>query len=842
LNIISSSNFTDHTQITTILPKSAQSHPKIAIEGNAELDSFPDKSGLGTLADPYIIANYTIDAANSGSGVSIQNIDRYLILQNLTISNSAGYGTGSGIYLNNVTNVQIDSCQTPSNYHGIYLVNSANCTIANNTISDSTYGVRLASSENISLFDNRMIGGGLYLEGDLDSQVSHTSSNNSVNNRLLFWYVNETGLSAANFTSAGQIILVNCTDADISDQNLTAATIGLQLLSTKDSRITNVTANEGVYGFYFDTEARNNTIVNCTTSGNSFYGQFLDSSNTTVINCTAFENNYHGFLLDFPGEFNNIINSKASNNNGNGIRISNSVNNTITNCTTSGNAQYGLEIFSSEFNTIVNCTLSTNTQKGLYLRYSDQNAIINCTISDNFGYGVHLDDSHSNILSNCTSMGNSFYGIYLDKSNSNDILNATISDNTNGGLVLSSSDGNEIGYCKAWNNPYGYYLYDSSYNHISYSTAINNQMHGIYLYSFSQHNTLSNCFIDANTHTGIRIQYAANWNQISNCSASNSQYGLSIDESYYNDITQNDIYDNENGFYLINSAFDNVFWNNWILRNSLNQAEDNSGINQWDHAGTGNYWDDYFDRYPSAIIVDGYWSIPYSLNGSAGAQDNFPLAAASVVPGPPSVLTLNQTIYNSSLLIKWTAVSDTTSYNVYVNGTLNATTSTTQQLVHLGTKGMYEITVTAVNASGESVPSNAIMIIVANPPPVPEPPIILTPEQTIPNTSLLVEWTAVPEATSYNIYVNGTLNATTSITQQLIYLGMNGTYEITVSAVNASGESDPSSAVVIVVAIPLETDPSSTISSYPIEYMLIFAVITSMKLLPRKRKLKKIQN
>ncbi|MHA1453796.1 MAG: right-handed parallel beta-helix repeat-containing protein, partial [Promethearchaeota archaeon] len=612
--------------------KSANNLPKIQIDGNSQLDDFENKTGLGSIDNPYIIENYTIDAGNIGSAVSIQNTDRYVVLSNLTVTNSAGYGTGSGIYFKNVTNGQIELCQTPSNYHGLYFDSCNNISITYNNVSDCIYGVRLDDSHNATLTDNNLTGCGLYLEGDLDSQVSHTSSNNLVNNQPLYWYVNETDLDAVNFTSAGQVVLVNCNDTIISDLNVSAATVGLHLLSTNDCVITNVTSDDGVYGFHFDSESRNNTATNCHTSRNRFYGQFLDSSNTTIVNCTATFNNFYGFLLDFPGEFNQIVNSTASNNSDDGIRISNSANNTIDNCTMTGNSDYGIQIFSSEDNTVEDCTISGNTKEGLYLRNSDLNIINNCSISGNTDDGVYLEDSHNNNLTGCTTSGNSYYGMYLDNSNSNDIEKCIIFDNTNGGLVLSSSGGNTILNCSTWNNQYGYFLYDSSYNTITNCSTINSLLHGFYLYYFSQHNTLFNCTANASAMTGIRVQYATNWNTIMNCTSSNNQYGLSIDESYYNDITQNELSLNEYGVYLINSAFDNVFWKNKILNNSFHQALDNSGTNQWNFSGHGNFWSDYRIRYPSAIDLGGYWNIPYSINGSAGAQDNYPLVITIGIP------------------------------------------------------------------------------------------------------------------------------------------------------------------------------------------------------------------
>ena len=172
---------------------------------------------------------------------------------------------------------------------------------------------------------------------------------------------------------------------------------------------------------------------------------------------------------------------------------------------------------------------------------------------------------------------------------------------------------------------------------------------------------------------------------------------------------------------------------------------------------------------------------------------------------------------------------------------MKATTSDTQQLLALRTDGTYEIAVTAVNATGESELSTAISIVVAIPPALLDPPSLLTSEQTITNGSLTIEWTTVPGATSYNVYVNGTLNATTSITQQLIELGTNGTYEITVTAVNATGESEQSTAISIVVAIPpgIQSSPVINLEFLILTASITTASITAIIILARKRKKQK---
>ena len=115
------------------------------------------------------------------------------------------------------------------------------------------------------------------------------------------------------------------------------------------------------------------------------------------------------------------------------------------------------------------------------------------------------------------------------------------------------------------------------------------------------------------------------------------------------------------------------------------------------------------------------------------------------------------------------------SYRIYINGTLNETTASTTRLVLFHNNGTYLIAITAVNASGESSLSKSIMIIIEIPPnsflPIsylPDVPLWITGNQTIRNNNLIVSWNEVKEASFYRIYVNGSINETTTSASQLI--------------------------------------------------------------------------
>jgi len=170
---------------TFLLPQSAEKVSPIYIDGNTDLDNFSNKTGSGTLDDPYIIKNLEIDAASIGSCIEIKNTDRYLIIKNCTIENSGILSNESdaGIVIDHCININITECFLINNLFGIYLRTSNNNSITLNTISNSSEdGIRLwisssniISSNNLSFTD----GSGIFLLG---SSTNNIVSYNNVTN------------------------------------------------------------------------------------------------------------------------------------------------------------------------------------------------------------------------------------------------------------------------------------------------------------------------------------------------------------------------------------------------------------------------------------------------------------------------------------------------------------------------------------------------------------------------------------------------------------------------------------------------------------------------------------
>jgi parallel beta-helix repeat protein len=115
-------------------------HDPISIAGDIELDAFPDKTGNGTIIDPYVIKNLEINATGVFEAIEIQNTSKVVTIFNCTLTTSAI--APAGIFLNNVSYITIINNTINNNNDGIYINNSRNCTIIDNDILENISIIR----------------------------------------------------------------------------------------------------------------------------------------------------------------------------------------------------------------------------------------------------------------------------------------------------------------------------------------------------------------------------------------------------------------------------------------------------------------------------------------------------------------------------------------------------------------------------------------------------------------------------------------------------------------------------------------------------------------------------
>ena len=75
-------------------------HAAISIDGNAALIAFPDKTGNGTISNPYIIEDLEIILGGSGYCIEIRNTNLYLTINNCTLDGQYGILFSNTEYLN----------------------------------------------------------------------------------------------------------------------------------------------------------------------------------------------------------------------------------------------------------------------------------------------------------------------------------------------------------------------------------------------------------------------------------------------------------------------------------------------------------------------------------------------------------------------------------------------------------------------------------------------------------------------------------------------------------------------------------------------------------------------
>ncbi|RLG27722.1 hypothetical protein DRO03_11505, partial [Methanosarcinales archaeon] len=151
----------------------------------------------------------------------------------------------------------------------------------------------------------------------------------------------------------------------------------------------------------------------------------------------AMSSPYAGIYLDGV-DYCNIYENNCSNN-GRGIYLHSSSNNTLVNNTADSNNDYGISLHYSSNNMLANNTADSNNDCGIYLHSSSNNTLTSNTADSNNAYGIYLYYSRNNTLTSNNADSNDYYGISLYYSSDNTLTSNTMSGNTYNFYVFGSS-------------------------------------------------------------------------------------------------------------------------------------------------------------------------------------------------------------------------------------------------------------------------------------------------------------------------------------------------------------------------------------------------------------------
>ncbi len=176
-----------------------------------------------------------------------------------------------------------------------------------------------------------------------------------------------------------------------------------------------------------------------------------------VVNIIANKVNVSGFEIKNSGiewgdigiEINSdcvVVFGNIITNNGYGIGLFHSSNNTISQCNISDNRWIGVSLEDSFNNYISENIISSNNAEGwaiivsgIGLDHSSGNVICGNTVSDNKWKGIWLKESSDNIISGNIIVDNDEIGIYIFESSGNTISGNSILDHTESGITIDNS-------------------------------------------------------------------------------------------------------------------------------------------------------------------------------------------------------------------------------------------------------------------------------------------------------------------------------------------------------------------------------------------------------------------
>ncbi len=352
---------------------------------------------------------------NGNYGIIIQGSD------NNISGNIANYNYGDGIFLEGSNNTVSGNALNNNNWYGIYLYYSDYNMISGNIMNDCA----------------------LKISGGFEELCSHEiDTTNLVNGKPLYYYTNELNLGTNNFTNAGQVILINCSDSLISNLNVSYSG-GISLHYCKKNTLSNNTVNNNNGDGIFLSGSDNNTVSGNNANNNEYSGITLGVSNNNILSGNNVSyNGDNGIILG--SSYNNTVSgNNAHNNEYSGITLDSSYNNIVLGNNANNNEYSGITLGFSNNNILSENTANNNGFCGIAFFHCDYNIISETTVKNNT-YGIGLYDCDYNLISGNIINDNSI-GIILIDSNYNYVVKNSFRDNSMD-IVEENCEGNYFGY------------------------------------------------------------------------------------------------------------------------------------------------------------------------------------------------------------------------------------------------------------------------------------------------------------------------------------------------------------------------------------------------------------
>lgn len=498
---------------------------------------------------------------------------------------------------------------------GVFLSDSSDCYIRNNNFSNLGAGLSTDSCERIFVeynvfsgkpideyyedtrialqmgnnYNSRISGNifrncGYFISGEEKGHylTNEISSTNLIDGEPTLYIKNISTFPVIE-DNYGQIIIVNCSNMEISGLSMFTSGVAVVVAFCENITATYNGIENTQVGFYFiggkNIDFGNNNFLRCGLCIGALNVENITIRDCNILTCffgtalmannsTVYDNSY------------TIVNQSVHIS-GNDNKVSF---NHVSHC------EYGINVAGSRneifTNSIRNCietgiTIDDDTMMGEF----DE------------GKGFYQNNRVSNNTVRTCQKGMEIEGM------GNFIFNNTIKNGTDG--ILIEGPENEIYSNRIFENNGSGIIIEYHGNEIR-SNNISNNLFGIKITDEARDNIISENFIHKNEWYGIQLEMAFNNSIISNNISENHGYGIKIIDG----CSQNKIHGNG-------------FWYN----NGIDIQAYDDGDNLWDDGfGSGNFWTDYRKIFGDRASHDGsVWNISYEIDGSANAEDRYPL-------------------------------------------------------------------------------------------------------------------------------------------------------------------------------------------------------------------------
>lgn len=490
--------------------------PSIAIDGNIALDSYMS-STIGSSSDgltpltAHRIENLVIDADLNGSGLYIRNTNRYVVIDNCTISRS-GFDTGdAGIRLVNTSYITISNCDINNNIgQGIYISTSNITTITQNDIyQNAEEGITLVDTNYTLIAENNV-----QINGYTGVRISGISIYNTLIRNLVRFQ-----------PSTGIYLNTDASNTTVADNQIIEqyGGSGLYMKSSYNHISGNLIENNSGNGIYLGQDSTNNWITGNKINNNTASGIGFDwyTDNNHIIGNWIKNNGNHAIALSYLSDDTEII---ANHMEKNGLYISG-------------------PIYSAPSNTIESNYIDG---KKLYYYQNQPGIILDGNTLQNVGQLILYECDGATIQN--FNISNTSVGIGVFGSGDTKIINNVVTDNYLTGIRVSFSYRCNITRNKAESNGDGITIYRSYWSTVSKNTLINNEGTGLSFGDQTYYNNITDNQINSN-NIGISHSSGSNHNIFtSNTLHGNTIYAAAIYSGSNNTYTQSDIEDS--GFFI----------------------------------------------------------------------------------------------------------------------------------------------------------------------------------------------------------------------------------------------------------------------------------------------------